>query len=559
MSVNKVVTIEISDFETRLCEISYNSKHPKVYNSAEFKNPVRAVEDGFIVARVPYEGIFREQLGKAGIRCKDVVFTLASNKVFNREVNIPIMNEKLIGEYIENEKGNIFPMDTANHVLTYHVIETNTEEKQHRLMVYAAPDQLIRNYEIMAAEMGFKIAAIDYSGNSIYQWLHANRNQKIDLYLQINERNTMFTILDNDVLALQRNMNFGTGILIQNLIDSGFYGGIDEVEATLALAEKENIFSSFAEIVEFKIQGEEEQKIYELKRRITELLRPLVGNIARVLEYYNMKNREVKLMTVHVGGTGTKILGLKQLLENEFNGLEFVMIDSLPGLNISKNNHLFSVKSSAYTACIGAAIPSINFVKIDEKQKLKNSLVFSLVALGLVVIISGVIVLNGFLEYHDATKYRSKLTSRITELIPVETLEKNYLDLTQTLEEAKAMDTSVYRYNEDWNDIINYLESELPSDTVISSLSSNQDGLILNVTLNTKDEAAEFLLQLQNIPYFTSVSINGLVETIDPETQIKTVTFSVQCNYHEEVAAPTDSQNTAPQLTPEATEGEVTP
>lgn len=559
MSIRKVISVEIGDYETRLCEISYAGKHTFVYNSTEFKNPVQAVEDGFILDRVAYSGVLREQLRKAGIRCKYVIFTLASNKVFSREVDIPEMKETMISEYIENERDSFFPMDTTGHILTYHIIHANKEAKQLRIMIYAASAILISNYEIMAAEMALKLVAIDYSGNSIYQWLHRNRSQKIDLHLQINSRNTMFTILENDVLALQRNMNFGTDILIQTLIDSDISKKTDEATARLTLAEKDNIFTSFAEIGEANPQNEEEIESFEQKRRMTELIRPLVGNIARVLEYYNLKNRDVKLSTIYVGGTGTKIHGLKQLLENEFKGLEFIMLDSLPGLSVTKGNDLFSVKSSEYTACIGAAIPSINFKKTDEKLKLKNSMIFSFGALALVVIISGVIVLNGAMEFREAIAYRGKLNDRITELSSIEVLEKSYLDSTNTLKEAQAMDASVSRYNENWNDITDYLEKDLPSDTVITSLSSNQDGLTLNIILNTKEEAAELLLQLQKIPYFTSVSINGLDETIDQETKIKTITFSVQCNYHEAETPQTPAQNTAPQVTPEAAQGEVTP
>jgi type IV pilus assembly protein PilM len=544
MTANRVITIEISDYGTRLCELIYKMKHPYIHQSVEFKNPVQSVEDGFILDRVSYMEMLREQLSKARIRSKDVVFTLASNKVLNREIVIPEMKEKLIGEYIENERDNFFPMDTTNHVLTYHIVEAKKEEKQLRIMVFAAPSVLINNYINLASEMDFKIVSIDYNGNSIYQWLRTNKNQKIDLYLQMNERNTMFTILENGALALQRNMNFGTDSLIQNLINSGYYGKLDEVAATVALTQEDNFFSSFAATEEVSQQDEKQVREYELKLRMTELFRPLVGNIARVLEYYNMKNKEAKLRTIYVGGTGVKINGLKKLLENEFNGMEFEMLVNLPDLNVAKTNHLCNVKSSVFTACIGAAQPSINFMKVDEKEELKKSVIFSLVSLVVITLISVVIVLNGISEYHDALKTRETLNTKITEISSIEELEKVYQDEMLNLEEVTAMDNSVYRYNEEWTHIMDYLESELPSDTIISSLSSSNSGLTMNITMNSKEEAAKLLLQLQKIPYFTSVSINGLIETTDPETDIKTVSFSVACAYYEEQTVPEETQET---------------
>lgn len=559
MTVSKVITIEVGDYGTKLCEMDYNKKHPTIYRSAEFINPAQSVEDGFITDQVSYRDTLGEELKKAGIRCRNVIFTLASNKVLNREVTIPEMKEKLIVEYLESERESFFPMDISNHELTYHIIETKKEEKQLRLMVYAAPSSLIKSYIALASGMDFKLLAIDYNGNSIYQWLISNRQRKLDLYLQINERNAMFTILENGVLALQRNMNFGTDSLLQNMMNPAYDDGMDEVAAALALSQNDNFFASFAEMNETQPQNEKTQREYETKRRMTELLRPLVGNISRVLEYYNMKNREANLKTIYIGGSGAGIKGLKELLENEFDGLEFELLLNLPGLNVSKNNSLCNSKSSEFIACIGAGKLSINFKKEDEKEKLKNSFILSLAGLGVVAISSVIIVLNGVSEYHSAVKERNSLSSKIAELADIETLEREYLNASGTLEEITAMDSSAYHYNEEWNDILGYLETELPSDTVISSLSSSDSGLTMNITVNTKEEAAKLLLQLKKIPYFTSVAINGLVETNDQETGIKTVTFSVACAYQEEKDTTQTPSSDASMDTQTGTEGEVTP
>ncbi len=557
MAIHKVVTIEISDSITRLCEISYNKKHPMVYHSAEFMNPYQSVDDGFITDPMTYTGLIREAFRKTGIRCKDVIFVLSSNKVLNREIMIPEMKEKLIGEYLENEKDSYFPMDTSNHELTYHIVETNKELKQMRIIVYAAPAFLIKNYQTLAAGMDLKIVAMDYVGNSIYQWLHENHHDKYKLYLQINERNAMFTILENGVLALQRNMNFGMDTIIQNLIDSRFYEEVDEATAKLSLQQNDIFFSSFAQMNEIQPQDEKQQQEYDFKKRMTELIRPLVGNIYRVLEYYNTKNREAALKTIYIGGKGAGVKGLKELLESEFNGLEFEMLLNLPGLNFHKKQNPCADRSSEFTACIGAAKSSINFIRQDEREKMKKSLMLSFVGLGVVIISSGIIVFNGVSEYSTALKNRDELSALIAQLSPIEVEQQDYLNQVQTLNEMTAMETQVYRYNEEWNDILECLETELPSTSVISSLVSSNDGLTMNVMVNTKVEAAKFIQQLRQIKYFTSVSINGIQEVSDPENGMQSVSFSVACTYHEEEATQA-AEGTSVEATT-STEGEVNP
>jgi type IV pilus assembly protein PilM len=367
----------------------------------------------------------------------------------------------------------------------------------------------------------------------------------------------MFTILENGFLALQRNMNFGIDTIIHNLIDSNYYGTMDEATARLSLQQQDNFFSSFAQMNEIESQDEKQQQEYEFKKRMTELIRPLVGNIYRVLEYYNTKNREAALKTIYIGGKGASIKGLKELLESEFNGLEFEMLLNLPGLSIHKKQNSCADRSSEFTACIGAAIPSINFIKQDEKEKMKKSLMLSFVGLGVVVLSSGMIVFNGISEYSTAVKNRDELSTLIAELSPIEVEQQDYLDQVQTLNEMTAMETDVYRYNEEWNNILTCLETELPTTTIVSSLVSANDGLTMNITVNTKVEAAKLIQQLRQIKYFTSVSINGIQEVSDPENGIQSVSFSVACAYHEEEVPQAAEETPEAEILP--TEGEVYP
>ena len=101
-------------------------------------------------------------------------------------------------------------MDISEHQITYCIADKNPDTKQIRLIVYAVPINLIRNYQIVAKELDMKIVKLDYTGNAEYHFLQSNYHTTgIDLYLEINEGNTMFTILDQGKYSLQRNMNFG--------------------------------------------------------------------------------------------------------------------------------------------------------------------------------------------------------------------------------------------------------------------------------------------------------------------------------------------------------------
>ena len=133
MAVSKVLSIEITDLTTHICEIGYNKKNPVIYKSIIFENPQYSVEDGFVLDRGPYKNALKEELNTARIKTKDVVFSLSSSKIINREVTIPDMKKELIAGLIENERNEYFPMDTTGHVFAFEIIEKIKETKQQRI------------------------------------------------------------------------------------------------------------------------------------------------------------------------------------------------------------------------------------------------------------------------------------------------------------------------------------------------------------------------------------------------------------------------------------------
>ena len=530
--MNHILSLEISDFVTRACEISYGTKNPTVYKSIVFDNPQYSVEDGFIADRSAYAAALRDNLAAAKIKCKDVVFVLTSSKVISREITIPELKEELIGELIENEREEYFPMDTNDHIFTFEVMEKIPATKQQRVLIFAAPDLLIKNYQVLAKENDLKILAIDYNGNTTYQFLK-NSKQKIDIYIQVNEKTSLFTILEKGTLALQRNMNFGTHTLTGALGMSGIYGReIDDTTALVKLSENELLYHSFVEMEEFRPEDSEEQKKHLAMETLTESVRPFLSNISRVLEYYNTKNRDAKVATIYIGGIGAKVKGLRELIESEFNGIEIVTADISTSSNFSKLNPIGIERSTEFVGCIGASQRTINFVKVDEKKKMENTLVFCFVALFLVILASVVIVLNGKTRYDNALaeQYSLQITEANLEAQSTSTLEYEYSLATAAADEIKRLDDITYNVNENWNDILYYLEINSISDMELASLTSTETALTFNVILHSKEEVGQFLLQMQTIPYFRNITTGGINETKDEWGNIS-INLSVNCEY----------------------------
>ena len=566
MAISKVVSIEISDLRTRVCYMGYGKKNPVIYKSFTFDNPEMTVEDGFILERGLYGTELTDRLEEAGIKCKDVVFSLTSNKIISREVTIPDMKPELVQELIENERAEYFPMDTTEYMLTYMVLEKLKETKELRILVYAVPDIVIKNYEALAAERDLRVVALDYNGNSIYQWLRQKTHDPMEMYLQVNEKNTMFTILENGLLALQRNMNFGTYVFTSNLMEEGYYSKPEEPQpafyggssfgsadafykddddnpeekqeapskavetmddAMVKLMENTLLYPSFTAVVDTVPMNEEEAKLHELKSRLTDAARPLIGNVERVLEYYHSKNREAEVSKIYLGGTGAHIQGLKELIESEFNGVEVVIVESLPGVKLHKKNMDMENKTSEYIACIGAAYPSLNFHVGDTKKALGVAIVFYLLALLVTIGASAFLVYNSYSGYQDALAKKERVKAQVEAAKAIEPLYNDYLTAQSAIAAIEEMAASSFQHGENINELLAQLEILLPKETLVHSLVINGETFSMSITVPAKTTAAQLLLQLQEVDYIGSVNIGSLTETTEEGATSKTVSFAI--------------------------------
>ena len=97
----KVLSIEIGYLFTRVCEVDYKSKTPKVYKRFTVPTLQGVMNDGTIEPDSHYMEGLRSGLREFGIKSKQVVFTLASTKIATREVVVPYVKENRIGTMVK--------------------------------------------------------------------------------------------------------------------------------------------------------------------------------------------------------------------------------------------------------------------------------------------------------------------------------------------------------------------------------------------------------------------------------------------------------------------------
>lgn len=563
-----VVSIEVGAAQTRLAVLEMGKSKQKIKNAVIFTTPDGAIEDGYIRDT----GLFADQLSiemrNAGITIKDLVFTISSNKVISREVVVTAPKEKLVKNIVRAEMHEYFPMDISEYLVAYSIIGHDEDTDEFRLIVYAAPENLIRCYYSLASEMRCSIEAIDIAGNSMYQWLKRSSLQDVSLVMQINENASVLTILDKGELGVQRTVGYGSCTMADALVDTHAYDDINNQARALEFLRTQNFLKTksgdqsiledeawrkneLAQICESRFRRMEEDDEDEavggsierllsdeeiLNRRINardevaEAARLLTDNVRRVMEYYTTKNPDADVQRVYITGSGSSIMGMVDMISFEL-GLPVEIYDVTEGVTFEGAAESVAEFGADFLTCFGATVEPLRLrpAEADVAEQKKNLTILSgvifLAAAGILI----VLVTITLLQIKSEEKKKEQFQAEIQRLSYIEELERIYNASQQSIDFMKNADDLTFSIGEQLNEIIQALEMQLPTRALVNSFSLNGTSLSMSMTTVTKEEAAKVLLQLKAIPYISDVQIGGIVESKDEATNRTQVAFSVSC------------------------------
>lgn len=525
VSNKKVLSIEIGISTTRIVEVDFRSQKPKVYNCVTFETPDGAIEDGFIRNREILSVAMKEALSAGGFKNNNVVFSLASTKIANREVVIPAVPDNKIQGLISSNAKEYFPVDVDQYVITYSILERvkNENEKGIRLLVLAAPNTLIESYYDFAKMMNFNILALDYVGNSCFNVIkHQVSGGGTSLVVQLNEQSTLINIIRANTLILQRTVPYGMNSVVEAALNSGEFGITDKREAVsklindgiinaklegggiddAALSYMENNDDSYA------------KQLRELKAKedITETLSYLVNNVVRVLDYYSAKFPDNKIDRIYLAGTGSRIKGISHLFRNEIF-LEVDKFDNIYGIEFTRQTMIENADKSSYIAAIGAAIAPVEFIPKEQLVVAKKKNQSKLAALVLVagIAISLILAGVGVLMQESAKSERDEKQKKADDLKYIEDTYNKYLISKADSNNIQSMYAATLNKNILLTKFLEEFEKDIPSGVFLTDLEIDEEKMVLTVRIaeDSKDKAAKALLQLKDMDTIGYVDTAG--------------------------------------------------
>ncbi len=554
----KILTIEVGSQQTRVCEMDYASKNPHVYKTLTFDTPEGAVEDGFINDTSRFAIAMRDALDRERVTTKDVVFTISSSKIANREVTIPMVKDSKIMQVVQASASEYFPVDISDYVISYTVqqrINTKTD-KQLVLLLLAAPNDLIRRYYHLARDMRFHVTSIDYSGNSLFQIVRRQVRKGVNMCLQINEQSTLINIIEDDKLILQRVIPYGTSTLIETVREHQVFGA-DTDRAAFDLLRTEKLLNMHFNEGNSSSMGAMENASDSYNRAmqqqmgiedITESLSYLVNNFNRVLDYYNSKNSDKRIREVVLAGPGATVLGMEDLLRNE-TGMEIRRLQSLFGLVFPKKGGMNEMDQMLYLTCFGAVFQPVGFevkeITTGGPVRDGSSAPYALGLAGFIVLGVAAYALTFFL-CRSAQNEQDAVSREIEDL---QTVEQVYAEHDRVQKVSESVD-GMYAMTESTADLLNDLwlamNTYLPKNTVVGTMSIAEDGGINFAVTSTNEllSVPYLITQLESeiksasggVQMITDVEVNSVARDVENGKNV-VHTYSVSCRFTDTVLA----------------------
>ena len=553
---NRVLSIEIGNSFTKICEIDYKVKKPKVYKVLTVETPEGVVVDGMLQPTQEYADHLVNALGTNGIRTRKVIFTISSTRVASREVQIPNVKANKIEALVKTNANDYFPVDLTQYEIGHYLAGGLTEEGKLRVMALAVPKALLNSYYQLAQMCGWEVECFDYSSNSLYQILRDEKTETVTMMIKIDENSTIVTVLSAGKVLLQRTVAYGVQDAIETMIASGVYAVNDPMSAVERFQKKtclnrvlhqgDKLWEENAGRWEDEDAGNVE--VTAARQKITASLEPLIVGVSRVIDFYDSRNSENPIEKSYVTGLGGSFSGMSKLFTNCLERKVHTLSDMEDKIGMSKA--IRSTRPAAYISCLGAVLAPVGLID-KSQQKAKGMTVVSgtnytfvsVAVLVLGVILSIAMAVTSLTRYFGTVAENVALQARVEELQPAQAVYNDYLATAAQYDKYQYLYEYTENPNENLVEFINELEQILPSSFWTNSFSSDMEGISMSVTVEGKAAAARTILNIRNMESIEDVQISNITDAQN-ELGESAVTFSITGTYADIHADSEEAENT---------------
>lgn len=514
---NKVLTVEITNESITIVEVTPSTKKQTyVHNTLIFETPEDSYEDGTLRDVDRIAAAIKEQLESNGITNKNAIFVLTSTKVVNREVLIPDVKENKVKEIVSANASEYFPVNIEDYVVSHSILEHVVNEdktKQLKLMVVAAPLNMVKGYYELGNMLGLTVQSIDYVGNAMLQMIKTQTSSNsTTMLIQLGSESTILNIVQGDTLLLQRTVPYGTNVVVTEVMDEK---GVDATTA-MSLLQNERIIT-----VDFDDNA------------ATGAFRYLVNNVGRVIDYYVSKNPDKPIDYVYLSGDGALIRGIEGLFKIQLN-IQTSIMDSLYNVKFDPKIDSKIYNPVYLLAPIGASLAPMGFRPSEVREKSGGNadfLKYAAVATVL-LIVAGVAASAGSIVLKNNSKQKvDNLNAQILAVQDIEQIINEYKAAEAKYQDIELMYDQTRTLNENVIMFIDALEANQPKDMIVTDFESSAEGVAITGTAESYDSIAKLIVQLKKVECIDNVFVSQINENQVSDTGEVSYEFELDCIY----------------------------
>ena len=456
-----------------------------------------------------------------GVTAKRVSFVVTSGRIASREVTLPAIKTSRLAEIVNINAADYFPVDLSGYYVTYSRLGS-AEGGQHRVIVYATPLPLLKDYFALAEVLGMKLQLIEYAGDAQRNLYKAiNPAATGNLFVYLNDNSSYLSFMNGDQLALQRTLPFGGGELVEDFMPVVGLKENQYIDAYCTLTD-----SKSAEWVHESVSRDEIQNV----------LNRLAMGIARSLDYFTSNFAQIPIENIVLTGPYAALIDLTEIVSAATGRTTFTMRD-MPGATAQLSD--FS-ELMPYINCTSAVIDPVDLRPPTLVQKKKTHDKYSspfersfapgCIALIVMLAVSAILCGMAYIARAEAELANQKIKSEIEVLAPAQKVYDTYVIYKDGATALTNINGETISPNDTLIPFLDELERKLPSEIVTLSAIFTPENVMLNATVPKFEDVARVLMQLRSFDSIDVISVSPLTETIDI-TNNSYVAFSVICSY----------------------------
>ena len=516
---NKVISIEIGNDVTRIVQMDYQTKHPKVYRHATIPTPEGCISDGYInnenpaLAEAIKNAIADEKMNGS----KNVIFTIASSKILTREVMLPPIKANMIDATVQMNLGEYFPIDLSQHEVSNLVLEHIKEGDnagRYRVLIIAAEKTLVQSYEALAKAIGLTLIQVDYVGNSIYQCFKNENANRCNMILKIEETQTSITIVDHQNLLLQRNVSYGIEEVIREVADRPAFGCKSYEDACQYIKNNICIFETLADTAASTANENTSTgtALLEARAAVTRSISGFINAISRVVDFYNSRYT-VPIDRIFVCGMGGDFTGINTLLSNEM-GIKTHILKKLEELQWVATTDLAGFH--CYAAPIGASFAPVGLyskAREDKEKHKTNYKGLGLLILAFAAVLSLALFIPRAFSLMSLKDENASLKAMEAQYIEAEEIYNRYTSTLDVYQQVYSSSLLLEHPNDNILAFFNELEQKLPHDIRVEAITSDETNIVMTFICNSKEEAAGIINLFRDFDTLLSLQVGTIEET----------------------------------------------